>query len=114
MGYILNDIAAVISVLIFASSISIFIVVLCLNRSNNFGDNFCGFKDYSTPIRIRSKLVDVSEPQGSRFVTEFGDNPFKYDNSKAPEILKANEEEDIFGDLPDVDIPLFVPSKKTE
>ena len=110
----LTDILAVTSVLIFASGITIFIIGKLINRSNNFGDNLCSFKDYSTPIRLRAKLEDVGPERGSSFVTEFGDNPFVNDNSKAPEVLKANEEEDIYGDLPDVDIPLFVPSKKTE
>ena len=111
---IIFDIMAVAASIIFAVAITMLIVANALNRSNNLGDTSGGFKDYSTPIRTSLTLTDVPSEKASHFVTLYGENPFENDNSKAPEILKANEEEDIYGDLPDVDIPLFKPLEKPE
>jgi hypothetical protein len=97
--------------LIFAGSVVMFFVGYLLDKSNNLGDTYGRLFDYSPTgsIRLIAERLDISLQSARAFVHAYNKNPFEPDNSKAPEALRINENQDIYGELPDVDIPLFKP-----
>ena len=87
---------------------SLFIVTRILDRSNNIGDSYGSFDDHCrSVIHEEAERDDISLDEGRRYLIAYGNSPFESDNSKAPEALKKND--DIYGELEDVDIPLFKP-----
>ena len=97
------------SLILFAAGGALFIVTKILDKSNNIGDSYGMFDDHSrSVIYEEAPRSDIGLEEGRRYLVTFGDNPFEEsDNSKAPEALKKND--DIYGELEDVDIPLFKP-----
>ena len=97
-----------VSVGISSAGITLWIILAILGRFHNVGDKVGSFKDYSDAIIPEALRNEMSRfgMQGNDFLRDFGDSPFENDNEKAPHMLKKNED-DIYGDLEDVDIPLF-------
>lgn len=97
--------------LVFVGSLVTFLIGHLLDKSNNIGDTYGKLYDYSPTggIRLQAEKIDISLESAKAFVHAYNENPFEPDNSKAPEALRINENEDIYGELPDVDIPLFKP-----
>ncbi|MBR1797433.1 MAG: hypothetical protein IJ757_05435 [Clostridiales bacterium] len=103
----LQDILFVTVAVIFAVGVSLFVLSRQLNRSNNIGDSFDSFSDHSSGLTNEFYLPNLSLEAGKRFVREHGEDPFGDKAAKVPEMLKIND--DIYGELEEVDIPLFKP-----
>ena len=88
--------------------ITVFIMCVLLNRFHNAGDTFGSFYNYSTSIDMiaRTDPLIPGNTKEDTFMVFFGKSPFENDNAKAPDMLKKNED-DIYGELEEVDIPLF-------
>lgn len=100
----------ILSVMLLSAGIACYAVVALISKSNNLGDFFGSFWDHAYDIKDVDSRHDISMEEGKRFVMMFGENPFLNDDSKAPDALKANmEDDDIFGELEEVNIPLFKP-----
>lgn len=88
--------------------ITVFIICVLLDRLHNAGDTSGSLYNYSTSI----DMIAASDPliPGSNkedvFMIYHGESHFENDNNKAPDMLKKNDD-DIYGDLEEVDIPLF-------
>ena len=91
--------------------ITVFIMCVLLNRFHNAGDTFGSFYNYSTSIDMiagTDPLIPGNTKEDT-FMVFFGKSPFENDNTKAPDMLKKNDD-DIYGELEEVDIPLFKPN----
>ena len=94
-----------------SAGIALFVIITLLDRSNNMGDTCGRFDDYSSHaifLDTGSDRNDIGMEEGRRYLMNYGDNPFDMDGSEAPEMLRRNDD-DIYGELEDVDIPLFKP-----
>lgn len=83
-------------------------ILAVLNRLHNEGDTYGSFYNYSTSIDLQgatSPLTTLSSEEDV-FMIHFGKSPFENDNTKAPDMLKKNDD-NIYGELEEVDIPLF-------
>ncbi|MBP5180407.1 MAG: hypothetical protein J6127_03855 [Clostridiales bacterium] len=100
--------------LLFAGSVVVYFIGHLLDKSNNLGDTYGRLYDYSPSgsINLIAERLDISMASANAFLEAYDENPYEQDNSKAPEALKINENEDIYGELPDVDIPLFKPKSE--
>lgn len=86
-----------------------FVVMTLLNKSNNIGDSYNSFDDHcKSVIHHDAEKDDISLESGRRYLVTFGNSPFESDDSGIPDPLKANDD-DIYGELEEVDIPLFKP-----
>lgn len=91
--------------------ITVFIMCVLLNRFHNAGDTFGSFYNYSTSIDMiagTDPLIPGSNKEDV-FMIYHGESHFENDNNKAPDMLKKNDD-DIYGELEEVDIPLFKPN----
>ena len=107
VNIILYTVMAVVS----AAGIALFVIITLLDRSNNMGDTCGRFDDYSPHaifLDTGSDRNDIGMEEGRRYLMNYGDNPFDMDGSEAPEMLRRNDD-DIYGELEEVDIPLFKP-----
>lgn len=88
---------------------TMYIVARGLDKSNNIGDSYGMFDDYCRSIiHFGIDRDDIGHDAAEAYLQRYGSSPFTNDDSKAPELLKMNDD-DIYGELEDVDIPLFKP-----
>ena len=109
LGINFYTVICTVSVLIFAAGIALRIAVSMLDKSNNIGDTEGCFDDYACFFESVAKRYDIGPDSARKFLIEFGDSGFDNDDSKAHAALRMNEDNDIYGELEDVDIPLFKP-----
>ena len=88
---------------------TLYIVIMILYKSNNIGDSYGSFNNYvKSDIHSDIWRDDITWEIGRQYLIRWGESPFENDNSEAPAPLKANDD-DIYGELEEVDIPLFKP-----
>lgn len=93
-----------------AFGITLYIIIRLLNKSNNIGAGYGSFDEYcNTFIHRELDLDDIGISAGRRYLWEHGESPFEDNTDAMPEALKANNNDDIYGELEEVDIPLFKP-----
>ncbi len=105
--YSLYDFIYTLCAFVMALAVTLVIMAKFLDRSNNMGDSSNTFNDHVPRIYSESARTHESRKRANDFVLEYGRNPFENDDSKAPDMLKLND--DIYGEVEDVDIPLFKP-----
>lgn len=106
--YFIYTVLSVISLIACAAGIALSVVTKFLDESNNLGDSYGSFDDHCRTVLFEEeRRSDISYNEARRFLSLTGDNPFDTDATKAPEALLKND--DIYGELEDVDIPLFKP-----
>lgn len=92
-----------------AFGITLYVIMKLLNRSNNIGDSYGSFDDYSrTVIHMEINHDDIGLDWGRMYLKTYGETNYEDNSDMMPEALKANDD-DIYGELEDVDIPLFKP-----
>lgn len=95
--------------LFFSAGVAMMVVAKKLSNSNNLGDFYGSFDDHAENFRETGTRIDISLEESRKFVAAYGDNPFINNNANVPAALK-NDEDDIYGELEEVDIPLFKPA----
>ena len=111
MGLNFYTVLCIVSVIICAAGMAFYVTVNIINKSNNIGDTSGSFWDYAHNFDSIAKRYDIGKDSARAFLIEYGDSGFDNDDSKAHAALRMNEEDDIFGELEDVDIPLFKPKQ---
>ena len=101
------DLIYVLCAIVMALGAAMIIMSKLLNESNNLGDSSDTFDDHVPKIYKESRRTHETQKSANDFVLEYGRNPYENDDSQAPEMLKLND--DIYGELEEVDIPLFKP-----
>ena len=107
--YSVYDIIYILCAVVMALAVTLSIMAKLLSNSNNMGDSYNTFDDHVPKIYKESSRVYDNRKRANAFVIEMGRNPYENDDSLAPDMLKLND--DLYGELEDVDIPLFKPVK---
>lgn len=89
-----------------STSIPVIIITRMLKRGNAMSDDIVGFDTYGGYIDESAHLNKIDPRKIDYFVAEYAKSPF----ADGTDGDGWTETDDIFGDLPEVDKPLFAPT----
>ena len=89
-----------------SASITLYVIGKRLEKSNSIGDEEIEYNNYGTDPDYHASANKISGERIRSFMAEYAKNPFSSDGAK---VWDNDPNDDIYGDLPEVDIPLFAP-----
>ena len=97
----------VLMVIMVSASVPIIVITNMLKRGNVMSEDIVGFDSYARYINESAHLDKVAPNRIDYFVEEYARSPF----ADGDDGDGWKETDDIYGDLPDVDKPLFAPPR---